>query len=84
MLSAVSGIAITLFTMLAVSIGGPISVNISGTLKDVVLTYVGFLLFDDIQPTMQVQVGLVLSFFGALYYIYDNFYGVKVSVKKVK
>ena len=46
-ISGVFGIIITLSVLCVVAIGGPIAVNISGTFKDVFLTYVGFMFFDD-------------------------------------
>ena len=42
------------------------ALNVAGTLKDVGLTYVGFLFFDDIKPTISVITGLGISFTGAL------------------
>ena len=41
------GIVITLSILVVVAIGGPILVNIVGIIKDVALTYAGFILFDD-------------------------------------
>lgn len=65
-MTGILGIVITLSVLCCVSIGGPITVNTSGTLKDVILTYIGFIFFDDIQITPHVGVGLALSFLGAI------------------
>lgn len=46
-LSSVSGLIITVFTMLVVALGGPIPMNITGNLRDVFVTYISFMLFDD-------------------------------------
>jgi hypothetical protein len=48
---------------------GPIGVNITGICKDVFLTYIGFLMFDDVNVTVKVLFGLFLSFAGASYYV---------------
>jgi len=48
---------------------GPLALNIAGTLKDVGLTYAGFVLFDDVKVTNNVLAGLVLSFLGASYMV---------------
>ena len=42
------------------------SLNITGILKDVFLTYAGFIFFDDVQPTPYILIGLGLSFIGAI------------------
>lgn len=66
------GLVYTLFVLLTIATGGPIAVNISGSLKDVALTLVSFLAFDDLAPSKQVLAGLAVSFAGASYYIYDK------------
>jgi len=58
--------------LLCIKLAGPVAVNISGTLKDVVLTYVGFMFFDDVKMTTPVLVGLVFSFGGAAYISYTK------------
>ena len=44
-----------------------------GNMKDVVLTYVGFMFFDDITLTFMVGLGLALSFIGAGSYAFDSY-----------
>jgi len=44
-----------------------------GNLKDIVLTYIGFIFFDDTILTMMVATGLVLSFMGAGSYAVDSY-----------
>lgn len=63
----------TYTTLLTLKVAGPIGVNIAGILKDIFLTYIGFLLFNDFIATGQVLVGLMLSFLGALYYVYVKY-----------
>lgn len=58
----------TYVTLLTLKTIGPIGVNIAGICKDVFLTYIGFLMFDDLQVTEKVLVGLFISFVGAFYY----------------
>ena len=61
------GVAYTLTVFNLVKLGGPIMVNISGTMKDVGLTYIGFAFFDDSKVTNKVLIGLGISFAGASY-----------------
>ena len=42
-------------------------------MKDVVLTWVGFMFFDDITLTFMVGLGLALSFIGAGSYAFDSY-----------
>ena len=49
-----------------VAIAGPLALNITGIIKDVFLTYAGFIFFDDVKPTWPVLIGLGLSFAGAI------------------
>jgi len=47
-ISGMGGILITIASLLVVTTCGPSALNISGTMKDVVLTYLGFILFNDV------------------------------------
>ena len=69
LLSGSFGILIMMTTILTVTLAGPIAINIAGILKDGVLTYAGFLFFDDIKATPSVMAGLGISFSGALSYL---------------
>ena len=51
---------------ITVALAGPLALNITGIIKDVFLTYAGFIFFDDVQPTWPVLIGLALSFAGAV------------------
>ena len=68
-ISGVFGIVITLSVLCVVATGGPIAVNITGTFKDVFLTYVGFTFFDDQKFSPLVAIGLGLSFIGAIVWV---------------
>jgi len=48
-------------------VGGPIMINIVGTLKDVLLTYTGFVFLGEPKCTPVVLAGLGISFAGAAY-----------------
>lgn len=71
--SGTSGIVITLSILCVVQVGGPILVNVTGIIKDVFLTYLGFAFFDDLSPTAMVLAGLVLSFGGAVLALVDKY-----------
>lgn len=72
-MSTVSGILITVFTVLVLRSGGAIATNITANIRDIVLTYLGFVLFDDKKPTILVLAGLTTSFCGALFFVYDKY-----------
>jgi len=70
--SGMSGILITICALMTVTVCGPIAMNISGSLKDVVLTMIGFALFDDANATPMLLAGLLISFIGAAYFTFKN------------
>lgn len=65
--SGLMGIIITLSILVLISIGGPLMVNTVGILKDVALTYAGFIFFDDQKVTPMVITGLGISFAAATF-----------------
>ena len=65
MYSIVSAI-LSLSIAVTAAIAGPLALNITGIMKDVFLTYAGFIFFDDVEPTPYILVGLGLSFCGAI------------------
>ena len=70
-LSASMGIMITLTLLMVCTVVGPIAINITGNVKDVALTWIGFVLFNDVTLTMMMGVGLLMSFAGSVYYAGD-------------
>ena len=79
MISGSFGIAITMTSLLTVTICGPLAVNISGTMKDVALTYAGFVFFENVTASPSVITGLVFSFSGAAAYSYDRYLSLTTS-----
>ena len=73
LISGVMGIVITLSVLMLITINGPISQSIVGNMKDVVLTWIGFMFFDDATLTSLVFCGLALSFLGAALYAFDQY-----------
>ena len=71
--SGTFGILITISATLTTTVCGPLALNIAGTLKDVGLTYAGFILFDGVKATPSVLIGLGLSFLGAAYMVYFKY-----------
>jgi len=45
---------------------------LTGNLKDVALTYIGFIFFNDSTLTNMMLIGLTLSFIGSLIYVVDS------------
>ena len=74
MISGCFGFVITMSILLTITLCGPIALNISGTLKDVILTAAGFFFFpDDVQVSPSLFVGLTFSFIGATYFSYNKY-----------
>lgn len=71
--SGMMGIVITLGVLLVCTTCNPIAVNITGTIKDVILTYAGFVFFENVHISFSVMVGLFFSFAGAIFYGYDSY-----------
>ena len=69
-ISSVICVLHTYTTLMTLNLVGPIGVNIAGICKDIILTYVGFMFFDDAMPNPLVVFGLLVSFSGASFYIY--------------
>lgn len=83
-ISGVMGIVITMSVLMVVTINGPIWQNIVGNSKDVLLTFVGFVLFDDANLTLMMGTGLFMSFLGAAVYVYDQLIKTTISAQKEK
>lgn len=92
-LSGFLGIIITISVLMACTLCSPTTFNISGifltykwiiaNLKDVALTYAGFIFFDDVSLTLLVAIGLGFSFSGAIMYIKDS-YAKEIGKKNEK
>lgn len=73
LLSGVMGIMITCSALMVVTLCNPVANNITGNLKDVILTYIGFIFFDDAILSSSVAIGLMFSFLGAAYYVFNAY-----------
>jgi hypothetical protein len=74
MFSGCFGFVITMTILLTVTLCGPIAMNISGTMKDVILTGAGFFFFpDDVHFSTSLFIGLAFSFSGASYFSYNKY-----------
>ena len=69
----------TITSLIALRIGGPILVSVSSTMKDVVLTYISLVILrtdkeEDKSPTsILLLTGLALNFLGASYQLICKF-----------
>ena len=59
------GFVITMNILLVVTICGPVALNVAGTSKDIILTFVGIAIFQDQKLSAPFLIGLALSFSGA-------------------
>eukprot|EP00347_Sterkiella_histriomuscorum_P007637 403348152 len=83
-ISGVMGIVITMSVLMVVTINGPIWQNIVGNSKDIILTFVGFVFFEDAKLTLMMGTGLTLSFMGAAVYVWDQLYKSRLALQKQK
>ena len=85
LISGCAGFVITMVILLTITLCGPIALNITGTLKDVVLTTLGFLFFPkDVQLSTSLFIGLTISFTGATYFSYNKYRDHKEKEAKEK
>lgn len=66
------GFIITMNVLLMVIVCGPIALNVTGTCKDLMLTFVGIAIFNDQKITPSFIVGISLSFTGAGIFTYQK------------
>ena len=66
------GFIITMNVLLMVIVCGPIALNVTGTFKDLILTFVGIAIFNDQKLTPSFLVGIALSFTGAGLFTYQK------------
>ena len=71
-LSLSAGIWLTFSQNLCTVVNSPIITSITGNVKDILLTFVSLLLFDDIIPSFWLIFGLCISLAGALIYSYPK------------
>jgi hypothetical protein len=72
LVSGAFGFVITMNILLVVTICGPIAINVAGTFKDIILTFVGIAIFQDQKLTTSFLIGLALSFSGAGIFTYNK------------
>ncbi len=72
-LCGLMGITVTLAIFLSQGVASPVAVIISGISKDILLTYLGFVMFEDANFTPCMAAGLALSFIGAASYMVHNY-----------
>lgn len=71
-ISGCFGFIITINVLLMVIVCGPIALNVTGTFKDLILTFVGIAIFQDQKLTPAFIVGITLSFTGAGIFTYQK------------
>lgn len=77
LISGSFGFIITMNVLLMVIVCGPIALNVTGTFKDLILTFVGIAIFNDQKLTPSFIVGISLSFTGAGIFTYQKVSAIK-------
>ena len=80
--SGIGGFLITMNILLVVTLCGPIYINIAGTSKDVILSFLGVAIFQDQEMSMKFFIGIALSFLGVTYFTYAKLINLKEIVDK--
>ena len=60
-------------SLLTVMIYGPFAINFAGVLGHIFLTFLGLIFFKDVDASINLYIGLVVSFIGALYFSYTKY-----------
>ncbi len=71
--SAFFAAVFTLSMLIVVRVSGPLMINITGTARDVILTYLGYALFPDSVATVSAMIGMAFGFSGALHHMHFKF-----------
>ena len=70
--------------LLVVTLCGPIYINIAGTSKDVILSFLGVAIFQDQELSLKFFVGLALSFLGVSYFTYAKMINIQYHQLKME
>ena len=71
--SAFFAAAFTLSMLIVVRVSGPLMVSITGTARDVLLTYAGYALFPGSVLTTSSAIGMAFGFTGAIHHMHYKF-----------
>ena len=71
--SAVFAALFTLSMLIVVKVSGPLMVSITGTARDVILTYAGYFFFSGSILTISSAIGLAFGFSGAIHHMHYKF-----------
>ena len=71
--SAFFAAVFTLSMLIVVRVSGPLMVSITGTARDVILTYAGYVLFPGSVLTVSSMIGMMFGFSGALHHMHYKF-----------
>lgn len=80
-LSGSLGIAITMTSLLVVTLCSPFTININGNIKNAFSSVLGFVIFDNEIPSLNVISGILIGFSGSCLYAYDELKSAIVSNK---
>lgn len=81
-LSGSMGFAITMSTLLVVTLCTPFTINITGNIKNAISAFLGFIMFNDIEASKMVVTGILIGFSGSCLYAYDEFIATRKKNKK--
>ena len=71
--SAIFAAAFTLSMLIVVKVSGPLMVSITGTARDVLLTYAGYFFFPGSILTLYSAIGMAFGFSGAIHHMHYKF-----------
>lgn len=81
-LSGSLGIAITMSTLLVVTLCSPFALSITGNIKNAISAVFGFMIFDDQKTSPLIVSGILVGFSGSCLYAYDELMNIRAKSKK--
>eukprot|EP00742_Colponemidia_sp_Colp-10_P012122 GILJ01013564.1.p1 GENE.GILJ01013564.1~~GILJ01013564.1.p1 ORF type:complete len:317 (+),score=30.27 GILJ01013564.1:25-951(+) len=73
LLASMTGVVLQYAIFLCSTVNSPLATSITGNLKDIFSSILGFLISSDVQPTLMLVMGIFTSLSGAGYYSYLKF-----------
>ena len=74
----------TLTMLIVVRVSGPLMINITGTTRDIILTYLGYVLFDGSVATATSLIGMAFGFAGAIHHMHYKFSNAPKNNSNIK
>ena len=68
--------------LIVIRVSGPLMTNVTSILRDVLITFFGFLMFPEVKLTWDLCLGMSVGFVGVGYHIYHKFLAEQQPIKE--